>query len=248
MTETRPRPPAASAFDAVAADYEASTVPYPDRAVEWMLPSNAQAALDLGAGTGQLARHLVARGIATVAVDPSDGMRRELAKVLPGVRNLSGSAESIPLPDASFDVVLVGHAWHCADLVTAVPEVARVLRPGGWLGLVWNVRDERVDWVRQLDRIVHRRPKHQVNSENPPVGAPFAPIERLDVEWTYSYAKSDLVDLVAVRLNGMGAAAIQERDAILAELAELLDRHPDLSGRGSIELPYVTRCARTHKR
>ncbi|MFF0456598.1 class I SAM-dependent methyltransferase [Nocardia africana] len=246
MTTETPRPPRAAAFDAVAPDYEASTPPYPDRAIEWLLPQGAVAGLDLGAGTGQLARHLTARGIAAVAVEPSAGMRHAFAKVLPDIPIHAGSAEDIPLPDAAVDVVLVGHAWHSVELDRAVPEVARVLRPGGRLSLIWNVRDERVDWVRDLDRIVHRRPKHVVDSENPTVGPPFAPIERYDVEWTHTQTKAEFVETVAKRITGIAAAAAQ-RAEILADLERLLSDHPTLAGGDSVSVPYVARCSRTHR-
>ena len=106
--------------------------------------------LDLGAGTGKLTTRLVERGLDVVAVDPIPEMLELLSNSLPDTPALLGTAEEIPLPDDSVDAVLVAQAWHWFDTERAVKEVARVLRPGGRLGLVWNARDERLGWVKDL--------------------------------------------------------------------------------------------------
>ncbi len=151
--------------------------------------------LDLGAGTGKLTRELAARGLAVTAVDPSDGMLTELRRVLPAVPARAGSAEAIPLPADSVDAVLVGQAWHWVDRSRAVPEVARVLRPGGRLGLLWNLRDERTDWVRRLGEIM-QSPDQGRDTD---VGPPFGPSEIRDFPWTHRIGRDQLLDLVASR-------------------------------------------------
>ncbi|MGW5518563.1 methyltransferase domain-containing protein [Nocardia africana] len=238
--------PTADSFEAVAGDYDAITPPYPDAAMKWLLPPGANSALDLGAGTGQLSRLLVARGVHTIAVDPSPAMLRELSRAVPAAETHQGTAEDIPLPDGSVDAVVVGHAWHWVDLPRAVPEVARVLRPGGQLGLVWNVRDERVDWVAEIDRIVHRGTAYFLNSENPEVGEPFGPIERLDVEWSLTHTPASLLEQVRRRLSGISADAGQ-RDEIYAEAEQFVRTHPALAGKDRFELPYIARCSRTQR-
>ena len=90
------------------------------------------------------------RAADVVAVEPLANMRAELERALPSVRVLDGSAERIPLPDGSADAVFVGQAFHWFDGPAALDEIARVLVPGGVLGLVWNLRDERVPWVADL--------------------------------------------------------------------------------------------------
>ena len=110
--------------------------------------------LDLGAGTGKLTTRLVERGLGVVAVDPIPEMLELLSNSLPDTPALLGTAEEIPLPDDSVDAVLVAQAWHWFDPERAIKEVARVLRPGGRLGLVWNTRDERMGWVKDLGRII----------------------------------------------------------------------------------------------
>lgn len=106
--------------------------------------------LDLAAGTGKLTRQLVGLGASVVAVEPLEAMRSAIS----GVEVLEGAAESIPLPDASVDAVTVGQAFHWFDPAPACAEIARVLRPGGGLGLVWNERDDTVSWVQELDGFI----------------------------------------------------------------------------------------------
>lgn len=147
----------ANSFGPAAEIYERGRPPYPEEALDWLLPAVRPRVLDLGAGTGKLTRQVHARGLEITAVDPSDGMLAELGRVLPAVKALIGSAEAIPVPNNAVDVVLVAQAWHWVDPAQAVPEVARVLSPGGRLGLIWNLRDEREDWVRRLGEIIGLR-------------------------------------------------------------------------------------------
>ena len=109
--------------------------------------------LDLGAGTGKLTATLVAMGADVTAVEPDWAMLSELRRALPDVRALPGSAEAIPLPDASVDAVLAGNAMHWFDMAVAGPEIARILTPGGILAGLWNVMDDRVGWVAGLVRV-----------------------------------------------------------------------------------------------
>jgi SAM-dependent methyltransferase len=235
----------AGSFGAVAAEYERGRPGYPAQALDWLLPASASRVLDLGAGTGKLTRQLLGRGLEVVAVEPSEGMRSELRRVLGEVDALAGSAEQIPLADGAVEVVLVAQAWHWVDLERAVPEVARVLAPGGRLGLVWNLRDERVDWVAELTRII-RGVEQELHSGDPTVGPPFGPIERFDVEWTQQLTLPMLLDMVASR-SYVITLPDDRRAAVLADVRELVDRHPDLAGRQQIAMPYVTRCSRTHR-
>lgn len=233
----------ANSFGAAAEEYERSRPSYPDSTLDWLLPAGARNVLDLGAGTGQLSRQLAQCGLSVVAVEPSAGMRAELNSVLPYVQGLAGSAEHIPLPDASVDVVLVAQAWHWVDTDQAVPEVARVLTTGGRLGLLWNIRDEREEWVRLLGEIMHRGVEQAMNSSSPQVGSPFGAIERLDVPWTYRLTKAAVLDLVASRSYVITLPA-EDREALLAEVGVLLDSHPALRGNAIVDMPYVTECSR----
>jgi SAM-dependent methyltransferase len=237
----------AVSFARAAEAYERGRPPYPAAAIDWLLPDGAQRVLDLGAGTGKLTRLLAARGLAVTAVEPLAEMREQLHRAVPGIPALAGMAEQIPLPDADVDAVLVAQAWHWVDLPVAVPEVARVLAAGGWLGLLWNVRDEREDWVAQLGRITRRREGPHASSrrisERPVVGPPFGPVERRDVTWVHHLAPAALTDMIASRSYVITLPA-SERAAMFAEVDDLLRTHPALAGAREIALPYVTRCAR----
>jgi SAM-dependent methyltransferase len=233
----------ACSFGAAALPYDRGRPTYPDDAVDWLLPGGARKVLDLGAGTGQLTRQLVARGLDVVAVEPSDGMREQLIRALPNVSALAGSAERIPLTDNAVDAVLVAQAWHWVDVERAVPEVARVLSRGGRLGLIWNIRDEREDWVAQLGQIMHQGIEQDMRSTSPRVGPPFGPVERLDVEWICHLKPADVLDLVASRSYVITLPAT-ERQALDAKVRQLLDTHPALSGEQHLQMPYIARCSR----
>ncbi|AGL20869.1 class I SAM-dependent methyltransferase [Actinoplanes sp. N902-109] len=139
-------------FGSVARAYATHRPDYPPDAVRWAV-SRARRVLDLGAGTGKLTASVLAVHTDVVAVEPDAAMLTELRRTLPGVSSVRGSAESIPLPDASVDAVVVGNAMHWFDLAVAGPEIARVLTPGGVLTGLWNTLDDTVDWVAELARI-----------------------------------------------------------------------------------------------
>ncbi|MER7199239.1 SAM-dependent methyltransferase [Streptomyces sp. CB01635] len=143
-----------SSFGAAAPAYAEHRPDYAQAAVRWALePAPGLRVLDLGAGTGKLTAALVALGAEVIAVEPDPAMLTELGRALPAVRALPGSAEAVPLPDASVDAVVAGNAMHWFDMDVAGPEIARVLAPGGVLAGLWNVFDNQVDWVAQLERV-----------------------------------------------------------------------------------------------
>ena len=143
-----------SSFGAAADAYGQHRPDYAQAAVRWALePARGPRVLDLGAGTGKLTATLVALGADVIAVEPDPAMLMELRRVLPAVHALPGSAEAVPLPDASVDAVLAGNALHWFDMDAAGPEIARVLVPDGILAGLWNVMDNRVDWVAGLERV-----------------------------------------------------------------------------------------------
>ncbi|HUY45283.1 MAG TPA: class I SAM-dependent methyltransferase [Streptosporangiaceae bacterium] len=233
----------AASFGAVAAAYERGRPPYPSEAIDWLLPAGATRVLDLGAGTGKLTRQLRDRGLRVVAVEPSAQMREQLASVVPGVPVHAGSAEDIPLGDGSVDAVLVAQAWHWVDPGRAVPEVARVLVPGGQLGLAWNLRDERADWVASLGRILHDPGETGGSRTHGITSPPFGAVQRLTVGWAHRVTRDALLDLVSSRSYVITMPAAQ-RAVVLAEVSRLADTHPALAGHDEFTLPYVTECFR----
>jgi SAM-dependent methyltransferase len=143
----------AQAFGAVAAAYDAGRPTFPADALTWVLGPGRLQVLDLGAGTGKLTEVAAGLGHDVIAVDPSEEMLALCGRVR-GVETLLGTAEAIPLAHGSVDAVLVGQAFHWFDHARALPEIARVLRPNGALGLLWNHFDTVVPWVRRLHRAI----------------------------------------------------------------------------------------------
>ncbi len=235
----------ARSFGMAADVYERARPSYPAAALDWLLPAGARRVLDLGAGTGKLTRLLAARGLDVVAVEPTEGMRREFGRVLPDVPVLDGTAEDVPLPDASVDAVLVAQAWHWVDPAVAAPEVGRVLRPGGTLGLLWNVRDASVDWVAELDRTLPRAGEEQLRSLAPVVGGPFGPVERFDVPWSQEVTVAELLDYTSSR-SWVITLPPDERQAVLDDVRGLAEAR--LAAAGELVVPYITRCSRTRLR
>lgn len=149
---------AARGFGSAADVYERARPSYAPDAVSWLCDrlsiGAGRTVLDLAAGTGKLTRDLVPTGAEVIAVEPLDEMRAHLVAALPGVQALSGMAEAIPLGDESVDAVLCAQAFHWFRTERAIPEIHRVLRPGGGLGLLWNTRDLGDDLQRRIDEIL----------------------------------------------------------------------------------------------
>jgi SAM-dependent methyltransferase len=132
----------ARSFDRAAEQYERTRPDYPPAVLEALPLGEDAEVLDLGAGTGKLTRVLTQRYRRVVAVEPLDGMRAILERVVPAAESRAGNAEAIPLPDASVDGVFAGQAFHWFANDQAIAEIARVLRPGGLLALIWNSPDD----------------------------------------------------------------------------------------------------------
>ena len=243
MRERRERVEHARSFDRAAEVYEASRPGYPADAVAWLTDGTEDLVVDLGAGTGKLTRALVGAGREVVAVDPSPQMLAVLGERVPEAEARLGSGESLPLPDASAGLVVAAQAWHWVDPLVAVPEVARVLRPGGRIGLVWNDRDESVEWVRELGELMGSGDALTGDEEDPVVGPPFGALERFDVHWVQALTLDGLLDLARSRSYFITKDP-DAQAAVIGSLRRLHAEHPDLAGAETIELPYVTRCYR----
>ncbi|MCI1020271.1 class I SAM-dependent methyltransferase [Microbacterium sp. C5A9] len=239
----------ATSFGAEAANYEAGRPDYPFDAVAWMLdpmPEGSRRIVDVGAGTGKLTGVLAhAPGAQVVAVDPDPEMLDALRRSVPGIPTFQGSAERMPLPDASVDAAVLGQAWHWVEPVAASRELGRVVRPGGVLGLIWNIRDERSDWVRRLTDIMHSSPaENMVNgpgSEGPRIAAPFTRVETRRWEWSRPMTRTQLHQMALSRSYLITAPA-DERAAIVRGMDALFDEIGLVDG--TIDLPYVTHAFR----
>lgn len=229
----------ARSFGAASGAYEQGRPEYPREAVSWLL-GEAHDVVDAGAGTGKLTRVIAALGRSVTAVEPDAGMRAQFEASVAGAPVLEGSGESLPVPDACADAVTFGQAWHWVDPVTGSAEAARVLRPTGVLGLIWNVRDPDTSWVRELTEIMHPAVGEQMAlAGEPPFAAPFSRAESATWRWTRPMSVADIVAMVESR-SYVITAPDAERTAILAGVRDLLATHPDTTGRDQIEVPYRT--------
>lgn len=242
----------ASSFGAAAVAYAEHRPDYAHAAVRWALqPAPGPRVLDLGAGTGKLTATLVALGSEVIAVEPDPAMLTELRRSMPAVRALSGSAEAIPLPDASVDAVLAGNALHWFDMAVAGPEMARVLAPGGTLAGLWNVMDDRVDWVAGLERVSGSAaigPRDTLSSWRaatagshlPGAGlaARFGAPEQAEFPHGQRRTADSLVATIATRA-GMLVMPDREREATLGRIRAFLASRPETAD-GEFTLPMLT--------
>ena len=233
----------ATSFGVAAEAYERGRPSYPDAAIDWLVPEHATRVLDLGAGTGKLTRQLRERGLDVIAVEPSAGMRDQLRRAVPGVPLLGGKAEQLPLAAGSVDVILVAQAWHWVEPSLAIPEAARVLAPGGRLGLLWNRRVEGVDWVGDMSSIMGSGRSPDAGRARPQIPAPFGPVERFNVDWVHHLSPEAMIDWVASRSYVITLPEEQRQD-VLGQVRHLLDDHPAIDGGDDIAIRMVTRCTR----
>jgi SAM-dependent methyltransferase len=254
-------------FGSVAADYDRYRPAPPPQALDWLIPPDATAVLDLAAGTGAVTRLLIGRAARVVAVEPDDRMRSVLAARCPEAEVLEGRGEDIPLPDASVDAVVIASAWHWLDPERAVPEIARVLRPGGTLGVIWVSRDSRVDWVaefngmmreaREADRAPDRpapgktaadgsaadgprRERRRRREVTFPPGSPMSPVEERVVEYSLPMTKDDLFGLLGT-YSGVITLDPARRADFSQRARDFLDRQPW----EQTDLPMICRCLRS---
>jgi SAM-dependent methyltransferase len=221
-------------------------------ALDHVLPPGAQRVADHAAGTGLVARVVLARPARpalVVAVEPDPRMLARLRATTPGARPVRGVAEAIPLASGALDAVLASSAWHWFDPPAATAEIARVLRPGGVLGLLWSRADPTVDWVAGVRGIgkaaadgsatLSRRgfdvalpPGHGFVDELP---------EAVTVRWTRRMTRDDVAGMVGT-YSGVLELPIADQDAVHRAAREYLDGA--FPGIGALEVPFetVVRC------
>jgi ubiquinone/menaquinone biosynthesis C-methylase UbiE len=234
----------AASFARVADAYERARPGYPADAVLWLAGETPCDVVDLGAGTGKLTRSLAALGHHVVAVEPLAEMLDQLRATVPGATAVVGSAESMPLPAASMDVVACAQAFHWFDQEAALTEIARVLRPGGRIALVWNVRDERIPWVADLsDAMVGRTGVDRGASEPIERSGFYGEVERARFEHTQDVDREALRELVLSR-SYCAVLPEEERAPILGRVDAVFDAH---ARDGVLTLPYVVECFRAER-
>jgi ubiquinone/menaquinone biosynthesis C-methylase UbiE len=230
---------AARGFSRSADAYDRARPDYPAAAVAWLAERlglrPGRTVVDLAAGTGKLTRPLAATGAEVVAIEPVAEMRARIGDAAAG--SLDGTAEAIPLADASADAVTVAQAFHWFDGPAALAEIHRVLRPGGALALVWNRRPLEDPAHAAIERIIapHRgdAPAHRSGAWRAAFDATtlFGPLE----ERTFAHSRPHDADALADRVGSTSFVAAlddgPQADVIAAVRA--------LAAEGPVELPYV---------
>jgi SAM-dependent methyltransferase len=238
----------ARSFATVAAEYERGRPGYPRAAIEWLLGDVPLDMLDLGAGTGKLTAGLLDAGHRVIAVEPLSEMREILSAGLPRAHVLAGTAEQLPLEDASVDAVVVGAAFHWFEQQPALAEISRVLRPPGVLGLLGNGFDTATAWVARIREILGppaiERPGHWPSPEV--LQERFAEVDERE------FPHAQRIDLVGLRdlASSRSTLAVMrgpERASVLESLDRLWEQEPELAGREEVELPWLTRVRRCRR-
>jgi SAM-dependent methyltransferase len=254
-------------FGSVAADYDRYRPAPPPQALDWLIPPDATTVLDLAAGTGAVTRLLIGRAARVVAVEPDERMRAVLAARCPEAEVLEGRGEDIPLTDASVDAVVIASAWHWLDPERAVPEIARVLRPGGNLGVIRVSWDSRVAWVAEFNALMReargadrgpgaaatdaptadaptddgsRKDRRRRREVTFPPGSPMSPVEEHTVEYALPMTKDDLFGLIGT-YSGVITLDPAKRADLSQRARDFLDRQPW----EQTDLPMICRCLRS---
>jgi SAM-dependent methyltransferase len=248
---------AAVGYSPTAADHYVRGRPdYPPKVALWLRDTlglrAGQTVVDLGAGTGKFTRRLADTGARVIAIEPVAPMREKLAAALPQVEVRDGTAQTMPLDDASADVVVCAQAFHWFANAAALAEIHRVLKPGGRLGLIWNLRDARVDWVARLDAIVNRAegdtPRYytgQWRTAFPFAG--FGPLHEQHFSVGHTGSPDDVIIARVKSTSFIAALPADEQAQIEAQVRALIEAEPSLRGQATVTVPYETAAFHTIK-
>jgi SAM-dependent methyltransferase len=236
-------------FGRFADDYDRWRPTYPDDAVDWLVPPAAARVADVGAGTGKLTGRLLDRGLAVVSVEPDPDMLRVLQSRHPDAEAHEALADALPLADASVDAVLVADAWHWFPHDRAVAEVRRVLRPGGWLGLVWNTPTPVEPWEFELAGIDPDRKGLGEGGDVADQGLPFPPdeTETATFPWTWEMTPDHWRSFLATN-SAVAAMDPEERERHQDAARDLVARVCEESGRPTAPVRHQAFCVRWQPR
>ncbi len=245
----------AVSFGSAAEDYDRFRPAPPEAVVEWFLPDGARRVGDVCAGTGGFSRVLALHAAEVVAVEIDPRMLSVLTDHSPGVRAVCGRGEDLPVRDGALDAVTVSSAWHWLDPDACLPEVARVLRPGGVLGVVWNGPARHIEWVGEL---LGRSQRTPTEADRPapipegrpdrllsiPAGLPFSEPEFRAIDWSLPRTPEQLAGLCGTysRVTSLDPG---QRESVVREAMDYIGSHPMLAGRSLIDLPMRARCWRS---
>ncbi|HET9723640.1 MAG TPA: class I SAM-dependent methyltransferase [Actinomycetota bacterium] len=241
---------AARGYEAGVEHYRRGRPTYPDDAVSYLMQQlhigPASTVLELGAGTGRFTELMVHTGATITAIEPVAAMREALESACPTVTALDGTAEEIPIPDGSVDAVVAAQAFHWFDGDRALPEIHRVLRSAGRLGLIWNVRDETSDWSERLTAIFDRvagadAPRYRDRAWRRAFERTelFGPLHRSLAWHAHAVTREGFLDRV-LSVSYVASTSPEQRAQVLEDVNRLLDSDPELAGRDEILMPYRT--------
>ncbi|MEX3933907.1 class I SAM-dependent methyltransferase [Paraburkholderia phymatum] len=244
---------AAEGYTKGADTYAKGRPDYPSELAGWLTGDiglgPGKIVVDLGAGTGKFTPRLIETGAQVVAVEPVAQMRAQLAAALPQADVREGTAQSLPFGDASVDAVICAQSFHWFATREALAEIRRVLKPGGHLGLVWNVRDARVDWVARLDAIVSARegdvPRHHTGRWRN--AFPFDGFTQLEERHMPHGHTGSIEDVIVKRVHSTSfilALPPDEWAEVEREVRALIASEPALASRDVVTMPYITHAFR----
>ncbi len=225
--------------------YEKGRPDYPVEAVEAISITYRMRVADLGCGTGKFTRLLLDTAAYIVGIEPLPAMLTTFAALLPEIPVVSGTAEAMPLHDATFDVVTCASAFHWFDHARAIPELHRVLAPGGRLAIIWNRRDALTGWAHDFWQITeeHRgdTPGYRSAAWRDALdGSPlFGPI----TEHSFRHVqRTDLEGLIArvASISFIETLPANTREDVLARARRFVETHPETKDARTFELPYRT--------
>lgn len=243
-------PAAAEGFSRGAEAYSRGRPDFPPQSLAWLSTDlglrAGKTALELGAGTGKFTRLLSATGATVIAVEPVAAMLRRVVEDFPGIAALRGEAQSLPLAPGTCDAVLCAQSFHWFASPAALAEIHRVLRPGGMLGLIWNVRDQSVDWVASLTKIMapHEGDAPRFDSGEwrrvfPARG--FGPLLEKSFAYSHVGAPAQVIVERIASVSFIAALDAPVRERVLDQVRSLIAATPALAGAKTVEFPYVTR-------
>lgn len=235
-------------FGQMAEEYDRWRPGYPDAAVDWLAPPAPGRVADVGAGTGRLTSLLLSRGLTVEAVEPDPRMRAVLARNNPAAQCHGSDSTAIPIEDGSLDAVLVADAWHWFEPRSTLDEVRRVLKPGGWLGLVWNVVAQPVEpWEFELagaPDMFDRDTKGRADGVKQRL--PFVVEDELEFaqfDWAWELTPEHRAANLATTSMAIAMTSSEREEYLMAARSEF-QQICDAAGQSAVRIRHHASCAR----
>lgn len=201
--------------------------------------------LDLGAGTGKFTAVLLDAGASVAAVEPVPAMLERLRQAYPGCEAKQGTAQAIPFSAETFDAAVCAQSFHWFATEPSLAEVWRVLKPGGRLVLIWNVRDESVTWVAALTRIIDLfaadAPRYRTGLWRtlfPAKG--WGPLKEVCFPHAHTGPPEQVIVDRVLSTSFIAALPPASKAEVRARVEGLIQKTPELQGRAQVSFPYKT--------